>query len=622
MVAMVDNKRDARLLWAASCAAVLLGAVAGSSVVGTTVQSAILIPCACIATIFAWKVSKGRLSVPGEGGIRVLSKAIGAAATAGLLFLAALSFACSREPVPSEDALQVARIAGCLRPPCAVVSTVFWTSRALAAFSERRDRPAAEAVCPVAMLAALGALWFPTALQLGEAARPYLPLSDTLVATGALIGSAALLFAAVRVCERVAASPRPSGADRAEALDPERRERDFESILRAHEKQPLSDRELLVLVRTLDGLTGKAIAGELGISTATVGSYRARGYAKLGVSNRAGLFRLAVPRERPQDDAPGASDPAQDDGPGARPQPGKRPGRAPRLPAHPIDTMALCTAVAALVCTPLRFALRGIVPAPATGTWIPAVQLAACGALLLYGLVRPDRPEREGATSPRGPSRARELPSVWEMPAACLGAIAAAAIVSPALYRSPLDLVLALSAVCCARRALGAHARWSAGAARTVRGGTSPARPTGLPAALGLLSISSLALSCPLGEPGSLAHRDAALLPIREAYLIAAVALLALALVRGHRPPIAASPTAEGADRIEHYLKGRGLSDLQTRIVLLSLGGRTAPEIAVRLHVALGTVSSYRSRAYAILGVGNLAEARDLIARETRCPCS
>lgn len=100
------------------------------------------------------------------------------------------------------------------------------------------------------------------------------------------------------------------------------------------------------------------------------------------------------------------------------------------------------------------------------------------------------------------------------------------------------------------------------------------------------------------------------------------MALLALALVRGHRPPIAASPTAEGADRIEHYLKGRGLSDLQTRIVLLSLGGRTAPEIAVRLHVALGTVSSYRSRAYAILGVGNLAEARDLIARETRCPCS
>ena len=57
---------------------------------------------------------------------------------------------------------------------------------------------------------------------------------------------------------------------------------------------PLSQRELQVLRLTASGLTGKAIAGALGLSQKTVGTYRTRLLKKLHAKSTADLVRYAV----------------------------------------------------------------------------------------------------------------------------------------------------------------------------------------------------------------------------------------------------------------------------------------------------------------------------------------
>lgn len=58
----------------------------------------------------------------------------------------------------------------------------------------------------------------------------------------------------------------------------------------------------------------------------------------------------------------------------------------------------------------------------------------------------------------------------------------------------------------------------------------------------------------------------------------------------------------------EGALKKRGLSDLQAKVVVLTLDGRTSDEIAAKLFLAPGTVRVYRSRACKTLGVSDLSE--------------
>lgn len=54
----------------------------------------------------------------------------------------------------------------------------------------------------------------------------------------------------------------------------------------------LSERERQVCLGVLDGKKTEMIAGELGLSPATIVTYRRRAYEKLGISSRGGLFAL------------------------------------------------------------------------------------------------------------------------------------------------------------------------------------------------------------------------------------------------------------------------------------------------------------------------------------------
>lgn len=59
---------------------------------------------------------------------------------------------------------------------------------------------------------------------------------------------------------------------------------------------------------------------------------------------------------------------------------------------------------------------------------------------------------------------------------------------------------------------------------------------------------------------------------------------------------------------IEAALQERGFSQLQARVIVMSMDGRTTREICSSLHIAPGTVRSYRSRALSHLAVKSLSE--------------
>ena len=62
----------------------------------------------------------------------------------------------------------------------------------------------------------------------------------------------------------------------------------------ARSRQSLSAREFEVLRLTVCGLTGKGIAGQLGLSQKTVSTYRRRALDKLHVTSIADLVRYAI----------------------------------------------------------------------------------------------------------------------------------------------------------------------------------------------------------------------------------------------------------------------------------------------------------------------------------------
>lgn len=69
-------------------------------------------------------------------------------------------------------------------------------------------------------------------------------------------------------------------------------------------------------------------------------------------------------------------------------------------------------------------------------------------------------------------------------------------------------------------------------------------------------------------------------------------------------------------ERCVLYLRGRGLGELEARVVTWVASGAGTPLICERLHVAPGTVSAYRARAYARLGVHSSRELAELLAHD------
>lgn len=69
--------------------------------------------------------------------------------------------------------------------------------------------------------------------------------------------------------------------------------------------------------------------------------------------------------------------------------------------------------------------------------------------------------------------------------------------------------------------------------------------------------------------------------------------------------------------RAVHSLQGRGLSELESRILVLIAQGESSSAVEKSLSVAHGTVSSSRARGYRILGIHSRAELIKLLSAES-----
>ena len=99
--------------------------------------------------------------------------------------------------------------------------------------------------------------------------------------------------------------------------------------------------------------------------------------------------------------------------------------------------------------------------------------------------------------------------------------------------------------------------------------------------------------------------------------LLCCAVLLAVAhslLSRGLSCDIPMGP--QGEEACLHYLIGRGLNELQAKVALELARGQSRRDIGQRLHVALGTVSSYSFGAYRRLGIHSRAELARLLSRD------
>lgn len=99
--------------------------------------------------------------------------------------------------------------------------------------------------------------------------------------------------------------------------------------------------------------------------------------------------------------------------------------------------------------------------------------------------------------------------------------------------------------------------------------------------------------------------------------LLCCAILLAVAhtlLSRGPSCDIPMGP--QGEEACLHYLIGRGLNELQAKVALELARGQSRRDIGQRLHVALGTVSSYSFGAYRRLGVHSRAGLARLLSRD------
>lgn len=97
---------------------------------------------------------------------------------------------------------------------------------------------------------------------------------------------------------------------------------------------------------------------------------------------------------------------------------------------------------------------------------------------------------------------------------------------------------------------------------------------------------------------------------------LAAAALLAQWAACGKERAVLADYSLHGRGRARAYLMGRGLSELETDVTILTALGFSSRSVAASLCVSPHTVSQYRSRSYKRLGISGRDELRDLLRKE------
>lgn len=367
-------------------------------------------------------------------------------------------------------------------------------------------------------------------------------------------------------------------------------------------KNQLSPRERDTLARVALGQTSEEIAVEYKISKSTVGSYRKRGYDKLGLKGRDDLFQ-AVSR------LCGDS----------------RDTRSDTTDRQADASDSFRSKWARLLVTLLFIALPLFQPpdnVPLFGAryWFNCVGPACLGAgstLCVLGLLRwsyqiSHRQEIESMAHNHNENVARI--EVIRGASSCLASVGTGYLVSRAWASAPLFniidvmfLVNKLGALLGVLTLLAfVHSTSGVGFNRAPSAKSLPvllARSVELtilsrPQLLLLfgLGIQSFQIDVELGVASSVCTG-----------LAISSCLVVWVLILSRSSALRKEPAMPSRD-IETLLQERGLSQLQARVIVMSMDGSTTREICSSLHIAPGTVRSYRSRALSHLAVKSLSE--------------
>ena len=174
--------------------------------------------------------------------------------------------------------------------------------------------------------------------------------------------------------------------------------------------------------------------------------------------------------------------------------------------------------------------------------------------------------------------------------------------------------VTVFSLVTCTMMAVGVfslhQARGTAG--RDAHGaGARGAEARGAEAAIALGSLCTLAGTRALGNsPTGPASALAGYL------VLGTVSALVPLAARGERDAALSGAMLACDERPRFYLLGRGLTQLEASVGVLTAEGVPAPGIASHLHVALPTVYSYRARGLGKLGLHGRGQLLELLRRE------
>ena len=346
-------------------------------------------------------------------------------------------------------------------------------------------------------------------------------------------------------------------------------------------KGSFSERERQVLRLFSEGRTQREIGESLGIGCSTVGTYCARIYEKAGVANGSELRRLLLPPKT----EPSSCGDTQSEAHGLQRR------------FRNNNVIANVPYIGLLSATILLAQLLGAACYPnASKANVTSLSLS------IFLLGAQVRTLRHHGRPGEGAYPSQRLAVALALLLASLGLryIAAGRLIGLALAALIFVIVI-------------------------TRAHTHGATPHGTRRSIGYISqFAMLGLLClgpkyPIaGALFPLVHLDTTCigaLSIIGSALLGAYALLA----QDDTSPYEQDLSYAGAhdERAIFYLRGRGLSELQSRVLLLTAKGASATAIATTLTISKGTVSSYRQRAYSRLGIHTRQELREILGRDT-----
>lgn len=418
--------------------------------------------------------------------------------------------------------------------------------------------------------------------------------SGARVAAAGLVGA---VFVILLVKQRSLCKRRASDHESMAGVRENCHEEQIKAQLSSLATKPLTGRESEILVRTVLGEPAGSIAEVLGIAEATVASYRRRGYQKLGVSGANQLRDLvAEPFSNKSTDKDGEKPPATGD---------TRQGWAmagllvllvvalvgPRVLAAFLTAslgsaslVSLSVVVVLLAASLVRVASDG--SAEHAGE-MPAARVslgeaafsAACAALL-----------------------AVQLHSLW-MGYRGLGVELIALIVLP-----PWSAVCSRSA---AERATASALRRGVGDFLEGFAHVYLSGPT-TGCFIAMLAISDGVARAFFPEYCMVYQPMAA----GATLLINAISLYLVVMGVREKADATVQLSESHEERALHYLRGRGLGELQARVMLDLVCGHDVGGVAQSRFTTVATVRSYRRRSLDALGLNNIDELRKLLSTE------